>query len=135
MFYSDGSWPIIQRFSMTGMYINAGTAEFFGFPSTTRILGWSITSNQLLNAATFTLAPASAFSLQMSSQQLSAATISITSPGASSTMSMIGMEIIGDVTVAGAWRGFSIIGGAITGTLTNTATGACEYPWGSQPDQ
>jgi hypothetical protein len=36
---------------------------------------------------------------------------------------MVGVEIVGNVTLAGPWRSLSIVGGSITGTLTNTATG------------
>jgi hypothetical protein len=58
----------------------------------------------------------------MAAQQLDANVV-LTSNGASSTVSMIGVEIVGNVTLAGVWRSLTIAGGTITGTLTNTTTG------------
>ena len=122
VFYSDGTWPIIERISMSGMYINAGFAEFFNFPSTTRLIAAAFGLNALLNAATFTLNAAGSFSLTMAGGQLDA-DVTLTSPSASSTVAMAAVEIVGNVTLAGPWRSLSFVGGSISGTLTNTATG------------
>jgi hypothetical protein len=122
LFYADSSWSSIDRFSMSGMYINAGYAEFWKVPATFTLISGSIVGNHLLNCATFTLEPTAAMSLQMAAQQLDANVV-LTSNGASSTVSMIGVEIVGNVTLAGVWRSLTIAGGTITGTLTNTTTG------------
>jgi len=122
VFYSDGSWTIIDRISMTGCYINSGFAEFFGFPSNMRILAFTFTANQFIRAASLTLSSVVPLTIAMSSQQMTIDNISITSSSAASTLSITGVEIVGNVTVAGLWRGLSIVGGSISGTLTNNAT-------------
>jgi hypothetical protein len=122
VFYSDGSWPLIDRMSMTNCYINCGTAEFWGLPPATQILAITLSNNQIIRAASFTLAPASRFSLYMSTEQFDCDNISITSPG-SSIMAIMGVDIVGSFTVAGPWQALSIVGGSVTGTFTNNATG------------
>ena len=124
IFHADGTWQFLERFSISGVYLNAPDAEFWDCPPGMTLLAGSIVGNSHIWLKSLTLAQTAGVSLQMACQQINVnGAISLTSNDPSSTVSMIGMEIAGNVTLAGAWRGLTIAGGSISGTLTNTATG------------
>jgi hypothetical protein len=122
IFYSDGTWDYLQRFSFTGVYLNAPDAEFWNCGPNMGIFAGALVGNQVMYLKSMTFNQTNPIDLQMSGQQLTG-NVSLTAGHPDSTVSMIGMEIIGNVTLAGSWRGLTVAGGCILGTLTNTATG------------